>query len=506
MEIERIGAYVVERKIGAGGMGTVFLAKHSETGQPAAVKVLSAALSREEGFVERFNREVDALKRLKNSHVVELYESGVDGDVYYYAMEYVDGETVTDRLRREKRIPWREVIDIGVQVCSALKAAHDAGIIHRDLKPSNLILASDGTVKLTDFGIAQLFAASKLTATGGIVGTPEYMSPEQSEGKRATRKSDLYSLGALMYVMLTGRPPYTGKTSLDVIMKHRFGQFDRPRSLAPDIPHWLEEVVCQLMEKDPDKRYPDAYVTSLRLKEIPKKVELSTESISLSDDSFDGSATTVAAPMKGQPAPERGPGPGTIMHSLMRAEVDRQSQPTPIGQLFNNTWFLVSCLLLVVGGGIWWFQSMQDSPELEAPAAVAAGTETTRFLELARHQQRLGDFARAERILHALCTLLEDNPEQQDAFRHAQNQLQLLRANRAEKEGRLALLKESQKRAKRLADAGQNQKASEICESLLELYGTDPSVTQTLQESRRLLDELRTQTSKPSAETTSVDR
>ena len=165
-----VGPYLIDRKIGAGGMGTVYLGRHNETGQEVAVKVLPPSLAREEGFVARFTREIKALKLLRNPHVVELFESGVDGEQrYYYAMEYVDGETLTKRLHREKRIDWKETIQITVQICSALKAAHDAGIVHRDLKPSNLMLARDGTVKLTDFGVAQVFAGTKLTATGGIM-------------------------------------------------------------------------------------------------------------------------------------------------------------------------------------------------------------------------------------------------------------------------------------------------------------------------------------------------
>jgi tetratricopeptide (TPR) repeat protein len=271
MDITQVADWEIERKLGAGGMGTVYLGKHRETGQQAAIKVLPASLAREEGFVERFKREIASMKQLKSPHIVEFFESGNDGDTYYYSMEYVDGETLTARLKRDKRIPWQEVIDYSLQICRALKAAHNTGIIHRDLKPSNLMLASDGTIKLTDFGVAQVFASQKLTITGGIVGTAEYMSPEQAKGQRATKKSDLYSLGAVMYVMLTGRPPFSGKSSLDVIHKHQFGQFDRPGLIATDMPRQLEEIVCKLLEKDPDKRFPDSYVLSLRLAEVQKR-------------------------------------------------------------------------------------------------------------------------------------------------------------------------------------------------------------------------------------------
>ena len=242
MTPQKIGPYHIIKKIGSGGMGTVYYGRHEETDKEAAIKVLPASLSRESGFVARFAREIEALRQLSNPNVIEPYESGVDNETYYFAMEYIDGETLMSKLRREKKIPWREAIEIALPICSALKSAHDAGIIHRDLKPSNLILGKNGEVKLMDFGVAQVFAKTRLTATGGVIGTAEYMSPEQAQGKRATKKSDLYSLGAVLYVMITGRPPFTGKTTLDVIQKQKYGLFDRPSNLVDGIPRWLEDV------------------------------------------------------------------------------------------------------------------------------------------------------------------------------------------------------------------------------------------------------------------------
>jgi serine/threonine protein kinase len=268
---ESLGRYSIQRRLGAGGMGTVYEAVHKDTGARVAVKVLPASMAREPGFVARFEREIEALRKLESPHIVQLLDSGVDGETYYYAMEYVEGETLTDRLERDKRIGWREAIDIAVQICRALKAAHNAGVIHRDLKPSNLMLTSDGQVKLADFGVAQIFAGGKLTKTGGIIGTAEYMSPEQAQGKRATKQSDIYALGAVLYAMLTGRPPFTGKTPLDLAHKHQFGQFDSPQRIVPDLPRWLDEVVCQCLAKRPEDRYPDAYVLSLRLQELPRR-------------------------------------------------------------------------------------------------------------------------------------------------------------------------------------------------------------------------------------------
>ena len=246
-----IGPYTIQDELGSGGMGTVYRAFQTETSDLVAIKVLSATMAREPGLVERFRREIDSLQKLTNPHIVRFLDSGEHEGTYYYAMELVEGETLTERLNRVKRIGWETVIEMAVQVCRALKAAHDAGIIHRDLKPGNLMLSNDDLVKLTDFGVAQIFAAGKLTATGGIVGTAEYMSPEQAQGRKAHRTSDLYSLGAVMYCMLTGRPPFSGRSTVEIIQQHRYGQFDPPRSIVPEIPRWLDEVVCRLLSKDP---------------------------------------------------------------------------------------------------------------------------------------------------------------------------------------------------------------------------------------------------------------
>jgi serine/threonine-protein kinase len=396
--MDRVGRYVIDRKIGTGGMGTVYLAHDEETGRPAAVKVLPASLAREEGFLLRFEREIAALRQLDNPNVVKIYESGAvggeglaDSQAYYYAMEYVDGETLLAKLRRERRLPWPTVIDYSVQICAALKAAHDAGIIHRDLKPSNLLVSNDGQVKLADFGVAQVFASTRLTKTGGIIGTAEFMSPEQAQGQRATKKSDLYSLGAVMYTMLAGKPPYSGQTMLDVLHKHRFGQYDRPRHYAPDSPSWLEEIVVQLLEKDPEKRPADAYVTGKRLREVLKKVELSQseplpgrasgagqppgpptgQEILSSDDhgghasEYDADAPTRTAygsTARDAPTGPRGPGEATIMHALIREEIARQQELHPVRRFFENTWVLIGLLVLLLVGGWFWYQSL-PTPE-----------------------------------------------------------------------------------------------------------------------------------------------
>jgi serine/threonine protein kinase len=341
---EKIGPWEVIRKIGSGGMGTVYLGRHKETGQEAAVKVLSAALAREGGTVERFVREIETMSRLRSRHIVTFFDSGQDEelDQLYFAMEYVPGDTLADRLRREKRLPWDQVVDIALQICAALKSAHAAGIIHRDLKPSNLLIGDDGIVKLTDFGVAQVFASQRLTVTGGIIGTAEYMSPEQAEGRRANKMSDLYSLGAVMYVMLTGRPPFTGTTSLDIIRKHLTARFDRPSLYVPEMPRLLEDVVCTLMEKNPDDRYGDSHIVALRLSEVIRRVELAEQAESEQRFPLDRmeaptAAATISPESDTRVSSPRGPSPATMMRDVFRAEIERQERRGPIAKLFDNT-------------------------------------------------------------------------------------------------------------------------------------------------------------------------
>ncbi len=267
MNREELGPYRLLEQLGSGGMGNVFLARHRESGDLVALKILPPALAREEGFVLRFQREAEALQKLKNPHVVRLLESGVVDEVYYIAMEYVSGETLAQFLKRERRIGWVQAIELTIQLCSALKTAHDAGIIHRDLKPSNILLTREGQAKLTDFGVAQTYGGEKLTITGGVIGTAEYMSPEQAQGQRATRRSDLYSLGTVLYTMLTGRPPFTGNSQVDVIHKQRYAQFDPASRYVVDLPDWIDAAIGELLAKNPDDRPPDAYVVARRLED-----------------------------------------------------------------------------------------------------------------------------------------------------------------------------------------------------------------------------------------------
>lgn len=264
-QLERLGPYKIGRKLGKGGMGTVYAGVNLETGEQAAVKVLSAVMAHEEGFRERFEAEIESLKKLDHPNIVRLFGYGEQDGYLFYGMELIDGRSLEEELQAGRAFDWREVTDLAIQVCRALKHAHDRGVIHRDIKPANLLLAADGAVKLSDFGIAKLFGASGMTADGGVLGTAEYMAPEQADGRPVTHRCDLYSLGGVMYALLARRPPFRATTMVEMLQLQRFAQPEPVRRFAPDAPAELESIVGLLLEKDPERRIPTALVLSRRL-------------------------------------------------------------------------------------------------------------------------------------------------------------------------------------------------------------------------------------------------
>ena len=265
MQFEQLGPYRLSRRLGRGGMGTVYEGLDVEAGQPAAVKVLNPHLAVEEGFRERFEIEIESLKKLKHPNIVRLYGFGQQDGHLYYAMELVHGTNLEDELQAGRRFNWRETVHLGIKLARALKHAHDHGVIHRDLKPANLLLTPDGDLKLADFGIARLFGNTRLTSAGGLIGTAEYMAPEQADGRGVTPLSDLYSLGGVMFAMLAGRPPFGGGSLPEVLQLQRFADPPRVSQFARDVPHELEEIITRLLAKEPSARGANAGVIARQL-------------------------------------------------------------------------------------------------------------------------------------------------------------------------------------------------------------------------------------------------
>ncbi|MCH5376715.1 MAG: serine/threonine protein kinase, partial [Planctomycetes bacterium] len=469
-------------------MGSVYLGTHEETGEKSAVKVLPASLAREEGFVARFAREIESMKQLDNPHIVKFIDSGVDDETYFYAMEYVDGETLTNILLKEKRLPWEKVVEYAIQICSALKAAHDTGIVHRDLKPSNLLIDKDDQVKLTDFGVAQVFAAGKLTVTGGIIGTAEYMSPEQAMGTRASKKSDLYSLGAVMYAMICGRPPFSGKTTLEVIQKHKFGQFDRPNMYVPEIPLWLNDIVCQLLEKEPDKRFPDAYVLSRRLQEKMHQHQLKMQDATLNATGQEELGSTVVSGMEGVDPNDPN---ATLMRDLMRAQVEAAMQKGPISHILDNTLVLVLLLALVVVGGLYLVGGNSPSATSEeTEETIASLEEPERLVKVSDHYREIGDYERSLTILQSLETLLSEQGDEGSLKKRIQIKIKQVEKAIPQADGLDSFLERSLARAQQSLENQKPEEAKKICQSIVSLYADDPGATRAVDEARKMLESL----------------
>lgn len=267
-EFEYLGPYHVERTLGRGGMGTVYKGVHARSGDAIAIKVIAVGVANSPRFRRRFDVEIKTLQRLKHPNIVQLVGFGEEQGLLFYTMEYVEGHSLHEHLRQHSSMPWEEVVQVGIETASALKHAHDFGIIHRDLKPANLMLGPDGHIKLTDFGIAKLFGSSDMTAAGSVIGTADYMPPEQAEGKAVTIRSDLYSLGGVLFALLTGKAPFGGKSVPEVLYSVRYNPVPNLAELAPNIPDELVELIHQLLEKDPNKRPPTALVVGNRLKSL----------------------------------------------------------------------------------------------------------------------------------------------------------------------------------------------------------------------------------------------
>ncbi len=266
MQLTHLGPYSIDRQIGKGGMGSVYRATDPDSGQQVAIKALNPVLAEAEGFRERFEAEIESLKTLRHEGIVRLFGFGEQNGILFYSMELIGGSSLEDELKAGRRFNWREVTDIAIQLCGALKHAHDHGIIHRDIKPANILFVDDRHVKLADFGIARLFGnASSLTSAGGVLGTADYMSPEQADGRPVTARCDQYSLGGVMYALLSGRPPFRAKTLPEMLQLQRFAEPEPVGRYAPDTPKQLEGVIAQLLAKEPADRFPNTAVLARHL-------------------------------------------------------------------------------------------------------------------------------------------------------------------------------------------------------------------------------------------------
>src|SRR4051812_94186 len=251
------GRYRIERRLGSGGMADVYCADDSQLGRQIALKVLHRRFARDSEFVERFRREASAAAGLQHPNVVGVFDRGEYDGTYYIAMEYLEGRTLKEVIRDEAPLDQLRAIDYGIQILQAAAFAHRRGVIHRDFKPHNVIVGPGDTLKVTDFGIARA-GASEMTETGSIMGTAQYLSPEQAQGQRVGAPSDLYSIGVILYELLAGRVPFSGDSAVSIALKHVSDQPPRLAELRPDVNPRLEQAVGRVLVKDPAQRYASA--------------------------------------------------------------------------------------------------------------------------------------------------------------------------------------------------------------------------------------------------------
>ena len=250
--------YRLGTRLAVGGMGTVFAATDEKLDRPVAIKVLADNLAHDESFVERFRREARAAAGLGHPNIASVYDYGEENGCHFIVMELVEGRDLAQVLRTEGPLSPERTVAIVSQICAALGHAHAAGIIHRDVKPANVIVDDNDRVKVTDFGIARAAGDSKLTMTGSVLGTAHYISPEQANGAPLSQRSDLYSLGIVVYESLTGALPFTGSSPMSVAMRHLNDGMPAPSELNPAVPEALDRVVEKATMKDPAARYVDA--------------------------------------------------------------------------------------------------------------------------------------------------------------------------------------------------------------------------------------------------------
>jgi eukaryotic-like serine/threonine-protein kinase len=252
------GRYKILDMIGGGGMANVYLARDVILERDVAVKILRLDFASEEEFIRRFKREAQSATSLAHPNIVNIYDVGEENDIYYIVMEYVDGLTLKQYIQKHQPISVEKVLDIMLQLTSAVAHAHQNHIVHRDIKPQNILIDRNGNVKITDFGIAMALSATTITQTNSVLGSVHYLSPEQARGGMATKKSDIYSLGIVMFELLTGRLPFSGESAVSIALKHLQSNIPSPRRWNKSIPQSVENIVIRATAKDPFQRYESA--------------------------------------------------------------------------------------------------------------------------------------------------------------------------------------------------------------------------------------------------------
>lgn len=377
------GRYEVHRTLARGGMADVYLARDRSLDRPVAVKVLFNEFATDPSFVERFRREAQSAAGLAHPNIVAVYDWGAEDGTYFIVMEYVDGQSLADLLRASGPLHPRRAAELAFEVAGALGFAHSRGVIHRDVKPGNVLVSSNGVAKVTDFGIARAVSSpsEELTQAGSVMGTATYFSPEQAQGFSVDARSDLYSLGVVLYEMLCGRPPFTGDSPVAIAYKHVQERPAPPSQFVSDLPPGLEAVVMRLLAKNPDNRYRSADDLRADLRRWLDGQPTLAEQTAMPTAAPDATRVAVPAVAAAVAAPQEHPAEADV------DDYDEEEQRSSTG-LFVAIFTVL--LLILAGLGFWLWSSLRSDND------TAAEVEVPRVINLpvdeARSQLRTAGF------------------------------------------------------------------------------------------------------------------
>ncbi|MGG4399747.1 Stk1 family PASTA domain-containing Ser/Thr kinase [Paenibacillus amylolyticus] len=369
------GRYEVIERVGGGGMALVYKAQDLLLNRNVAIKVLRQQFVHDEEFIRRFRREAQSAASLSHPNVVSIYDVGQEDDVHYIVMEYVEGKNLNEIIKERAPLQVDESVRIASQIADALDHAHHNQIIHRDIKPHNILIGRNGRVKVTDFGIARAVTSTTITQTGSVVGSVHYFSPEHAKGIVTGEKSDLYSLGIVLYQMLTGQLPFLGESPISVALKHLQEEFDEPRKFNPLIPQSVENVILKSMRKNPQERYQSAKEMQTDLETCLMPERRNETKIDFPDED-DIDQTRVMPAIKPEPRGVTSTGAVPVMES---------NEETGKGKAKSKSWkkpaLLISLtvlILIAMVGVVWYVKGMLVVPEVTVPNVITQTEEKAR--------------------------------------------------------------------------------------------------------------------------------
>ena len=380
--------YEIVKTIGEGGMANVYLANDTILDRKVAVKVLRGDLSNDDKFIRRFQREALSVSNLSHPNVVEVYDVGEEDGSHYIVMEYIEGKTLKQLLKKRESLTLTEVIDIMTQLTDGIAHAHESYIIHRDIKPQNIMIEDDGRIKITDFGIAMALNATQLTQTNSVMGSVHYLPPEQASGKSATVKSDIYSLGILMYELLTGSVPFKGDNAVEIALKQMKDKIPSVRKQDPSIPQSVENIIIKAAAKNPRNRYDSAKEMHEDLLHCLDEEHANDKKITFEypENDFDNPTPVTTPPTKKKVEKPKKEEVNEDTDELVKEITPEDIEDDDEDEDFDdfeepkkkNTLIIILAsffLLLLIAGGVFWLLTTKEVKDVTVPDVVGKTTD-----------------------------------------------------------------------------------------------------------------------------------